>query len=248
MVTSISILYFIADFYNKVGSKFDHLTHDQSVARAKFIKRFLPLTSDDQLIDIGGGTGKVAQYINADVKMTKPVVCVDTSSEMLQVAKETGAITIQSPAENFLASKPKYPLRRVLFAGSFHLLSDHDAVLAALAKYMPDDGMCLIMRYKDGLFYPFLKTIKETFVYSLEEICRMAEAKGLKAEVVTGSEPFETTKAIVLDIIKHKVQSAMLKWSDSQAEQTMADFEREYKDQDLFKFDLGMEGVLITKQ
>ena len=239
---------FIADYCNKLGSKFDDITHDHSVARAKFIQHFLPLTSDDQLVDIGGGTGKIAQFINADVKMTKPVVCVDSSSAMIQIAKQTGAITIQSSAENFLASRPKYPLRRVLFSGSFHLLDDQDAVLTALAKYMPDDGMCLIMRYKDGLIFPFLKAVKETFPHSLEEICRMAEAKGLKAEVVTGSEPFETTKALVLDFIKHRILSAMLKWSDSQLEQTMADFETDYKDQDLFKFDLEMEGVLISKQ
>ncbi len=219
----------------------------QSQARANFTKRFLPLTSDDQLIDIGGGTGKVAELINADVKMIKPVVCVDPSKEMLEFAKKTGAITILSTAEKFLAEH-KYPPRRVLFAGCFHMLDDQDAVLESLAKHMPNDGMCLIMRYKDGSLFPFLKTVREIFVHSLDEICEMVEAKGLKCKIVTGSEPMESTKAMVLDTVKNRFLSSLLTWSDSKIEETMADVEREFKDQDLFKFDLVMEGVLITKQ
>lgn len=61
------------------------------------------MTQDDQLIDIGGITAQISSLMKSDLKIRKPIVCIDPSKEML-------AITTHSTAEDFLASKLEYPV------------------------------------------------------------------------------------------------------------------------------------------
>ena len=77
------------------------------------------------------------------MKLTKPVVCVDPSTEMLQVAERNGAITVQATAEDFLKSKPPYPLKVVFMVGCAHHFEDPDFVVSSLTCCMPEDGVCL---------------------------------------------------------------------------------------------------------
>ncbi len=104
----------------------------------------MPLKKDDHIVDIGGGTAQLSLMIHSDLGMTKQVVCVDPSPEMLEIAQKKGAITIQATGENFLASKPDYSLKVVLMTSCVHHFKDPDL---KLAEYMPEDGVCIVTEY-----------------------------------------------------------------------------------------------------
>jgi len=89
--------------------------------KAKFITERLTIKPEDQLVDIGGGTGEVCAAIRNLVTMTKPAVCVDPSKEMLDIAsKKEGIITVLATGEEFLSSKAEYELNVVLMNSCVH--------------------------------------------------------------------------------------------------------------------------------
>ena len=105
----------VDEHYAKLAPAYDQIYEFVSSVNANIIQRLVPLSRDDQLVDIGGGTALTSLKIHSELKMTNPVVCVDPSEEMLKVARKNGAITIHSTAEDFLASgKPEFPLKVVL--------------------------------------------------------------------------------------------------------------------------------------
>ena len=85
--------------------------------------------------------------LKRDFRLTKPIVCVDPSKDMLEVAERNGAITIQSTAEDFFATKPRFPLNVVLMNGCIHHFEKPDYVISQLASYMPEDGICIMTNY-----------------------------------------------------------------------------------------------------
>lgn len=208
-------------------------------------------------MDIGGGTAQVSLILKADIGMTKPVVCVDLNEDMLSVAEKNGAIAIHSTAEDFL-SKPEYPLKTVFFIGCVHHFPHPERVFENLAKHMPEDGMGLILKYmyaKDNSHLPFFKAAKQSFVdvnqnskSSLKELSTLIESKGLKCKFVSDTELIEYNKSLWYDCIRNRFVFTLLKFSDAELEQGIAELEEEFKDQDILRFDATMEAIIITKK
>ena len=78
---------------------------------------------------MGGGTGEIALQIMSEIKMKKPVVCVEPAKAMFEIAsRKEGVISINKTAEEFFSSKPDYPLKVVLMNGCVHLFTNADLV------------------------------------------------------------------------------------------------------------------------
>ena len=230
---------------------YDKFYEFQYQAKANFIRHIFPFSQDDQLVDLGGATAQTSLILKADLKMTRPVVCVDPCKEMLAVAKQNGAITVEASAESFLGSKPQYPLDAVLIIGCFHHFTDPEFVLSSLAQYMPPKGMCLILRYDSPEnAFPFFKAAKESFVrpgLTLEQICNLIELNGLNYAKKYGSESVEIKKSLWYDCIRNRFMSSLQTFSDQELEEGIDELEEKFKDQDILRLDLAFEGILITK-
>ena len=233
-----------------MASQYDTYYEVESHAKADFIQRFTSLTKDDQLVDIGGGTAQISLMIHSDLKMTHPVVCVDPSSEMLAVARENGAITIQATAEEFLASKPDYPLKVVLLNACIHHFTDLDFVCSQLAKYMAEDGVCIVTQYPPKSALPLFKAALHEVNHIgdryLEAFCKSVESKGLKWRMMSGAEPGEVEKELWYSGIRNRMASVLLKYTDEELEQGIQELQEEFKDTDVIKFDVSINGVLVT--
>jgi SAM-dependent methyltransferase len=232
-----------------LAPQYDKFFEAERWTKADFISRFIPISKDDQIVDIGGGTAHISLKIHSDLGMTNPVVCVDPCREMLNVAQKNGAIVIQATAEEFLASKPDYPLKVVLMNGCVHHFADVDFVFTKLAEYMPHDGVCFATDYTGTLSLPFFKAAIETFTGIRERFDRLPgliESKGLKCRVVIGTEPGETDKRLWYDAIRNRFFFIMQKFSDEQLEQGIEELEEQFKDQDMLKYDMTYKGLIMT--
>jgi len=240
-----SSLYLIIEHYNRVAAKYDAYFEKKSRMVANFVQRFLPLARDDQLVDIGGGTAKVSLAIQSDVGMTKPVVCVDPSQEMLEVAQKNGAITIQATAESFLASKPDYPLKVVFMNACIHHFKDLDFVLSKLAEYMPDGGMCVLVLNTitsvPMLMGDLISKLKSS------EFQTLAESKGLKWKSESKAIVQEVEKALFYECIRQRYTTPLLQFSDEELEQGIQELEEMSKDQDKLHIEMMVEGIILTK-
>ena len=234
-----------------MAARYDEFYEAQARARANFIQRFHPLSGDDQLVDIGGGTAQTALMLHADAGMTKPVICIDPCEEMLDIARKNGATTIQSTAESFFASKPEYPLKVVLMNGCVHHFQDPDFIFSRLGKLMPDDGVCIITAYTSKVTFPLFKAAVEAYTgvgdrYDL--LCKIIESKGLKWRKVSGLEPVEMEKGLWYDGIRNRLYSTLRGFSDEELEQGVEELEVQFKDSDVLKFDVGYIGIFVSKK
>ena len=238
----------LGEHYKRLASQYDEFYEAQSRAKANFTQRFIPLSKDDQLVDVGGGTAQFSLMIHSDLGMTNPVVCVDPCEEMLEVARKNGAITVHSTAEDFLSSsKPEFPLKVVLMMGCIHHFQDITFVFSKLVEHMPEDGICFVSEYPAKTSLPLFKAAKSAFagsIQGMQTLAELAESKGLKCKMVSGVELVQTDKELWYHSIRNRLSSSLRKFSDTELEEEL---EREFKGKDMLIFDLAMEGLIISK-
>ena len=221
-------------------------------ATSTFIQHSIPLSPDDQLIDVGGGTGQLALMIKSDIKMEKPIVCVEPAKAMCEVAsKREGVIAINKTAEEFFSSKPDYPLKVVLINNCVHFLNA-DLVFSGLVKYLPEDGICMVTLLAfDDTFPLFEKARNDTVaVGKLRKSSHypsLIESRGLKCKVVESSGHVRLEKALWYEAIRNKFMSHLAKYSEEELEEGITELETCYKDVDVIEFNLPIVGLIVTK-
>ena len=220
-------------------------------AKVNFIKRFVSIAKDDQLVDIGGGTALISLLLHSEIGMTTPVVCIDPVQEMLDVAQKDGAITVKATAEEFLATKPDFPLKIVLMNGCVHHFTDRDLVFTKLAEYMPEDGVCIIANSSNAMALPLFKSAAETFSGILEDLDGLRElvqSKGLNCRAEFSTEPVEIDKTLWYDALRNRCISFLQNFSDEQLEQGIQELEEKYKGQNILKYNIDIKGLIISKK
>ncbi len=236
----------------RLASQYDTYYEFQSRAKANLIQRALSsITEDSQIIDIGGGTAQVSLLIHDHFNMTNPVVCVDPSQDMLDIAYKKGAITIQSSAESFFASQPDYPLRIVLMNACVHLFDDPDFIFSKLAEYMPEDGVCIATEHVGNslpLFKAADKQVWGGISAQLESFSKILESHNLKWRVESGSESNHISKKLWFEGIRSRFSTGLLKFSDKELEEGIQELEERLKDIDVLDFIIGTKVYVITKQ
>jgi len=89
------------------------------------VKHYAPLSKNDQIVDIGAGTGELALRIAKEFAIQLPPVCVDPNEKMLEVATSKGGIIpVLSTAEDYFSQKQELPMKLVILTGVVHYIKD----------------------------------------------------------------------------------------------------------------------------
>ena len=238
------------EHYRKLASQYDKYYEALAHAKATLIQRLIPLTKDDQIVDIGGGTAQISLMIHSELKMIHPVVCIDPCQEMLDLASEKGVIAIQATAEEFLASKPDCHLKVVLMIGCIHHFKSLDFVFSKLSEYMPDDGVCVALEVT-GNSLPMFKDAQQVtggISAQLDPFYKALEANGLKCKVMSDTLFEHVNKELWFEAIRNRFSSGLLKFTDEELERGIQELENEFRDEDVLNFKIGMNGFVITKK
>jgi SAM-dependent methyltransferase len=121
----------ISGIYNRWGRfKLDHP-----------LIEMLDLKEDDILLDIGGGTGRVA---NALAGRSRQVVVIDTSAGMLSKAPNKAGI---SPlmADSAILPVPGGSVDRVLIVDALHHIKKQQETIEELCRSLKPDGVAVIV-------------------------------------------------------------------------------------------------------
>ena len=190
--------------------------------------------------------------IKSDIKMEKPIVCVEPAKAMFEVAsRKEGVVAINKTAEEFFSSKPDYPIKVVLMNGCVHLFTNADLVFSGLAKYLPKDGVCMITLPRDGTFPLFETARKEAIAsdkkHDSSNYRTLIESKGLRCKVVEKVSLQRVEKALLYEAIRNKFITLLTKYSEEELEEGITELEACYKDVDMIEFDLPIVGLIVTK-
>ncbi len=120
---------FIAPFYDRV---FGSMRHD-------LLLRSLDAQPGDLLLDIGGGTGRVAQHLAA-VGVT--TIVVDPSSAMLRATREKRLPGVRALAEQLPFAADSIP--RILIVDAFHHFARQQLAAKELVRVLKPGGRLVI--------------------------------------------------------------------------------------------------------
>ena len=103
------------------------------------LKELLRLPIKDQLLDVGGGTGRVAQTLAAHVGQ---VIVLDESLGMLREARDKGLTVVRAQAERLPI--PDGAIPRLLMVDTFHHLTHQAGAVAELMRVLTSDGRLVV--------------------------------------------------------------------------------------------------------
>ncbi|MFC2064766.1 class I SAM-dependent methyltransferase [Chloroflexota bacterium] len=98
------------------------------------------LPSSGRLLDIGGGTGRIASSFTG---LVDQVTNVDITIEMLKVANDKGIPSICSQGESLPFQDDLFS--RILIIDSLHHINQQEQVIADAMRVLSPDGLLLIV-------------------------------------------------------------------------------------------------------
>ena len=240
--SKLTLLYFLdlPDHYQNIAVGYD--SHYEGLHRAilPVILDKFNFAPDDRLLDLGSGTGTLAQLIREEANLKSAVICVDPNEAMVAVAKKNNGITvIQATAEEFVSRTiAAYSFNKVLIAfSSHHFAESRVVVLRKLSEHLPPGGVCLIVERQKSTTLPFFKSALEEHRrahandLSSEQYCTLLQP--LWFEVSSGDVILEyhVTKSLWYETLRERYISFLHQFTDEQIEDGIRELEMQYHGQ-----------------
>ena len=126
----------LLDHFSVIAPYYDRVF---SLANAEHLDAHLQPRPGDRLLDVGGGTGRVAQFFLDRVAQ----VCVlDPSPKMLAESQRKGICITRGESESI--PFPAETFDRSIMVDAFHHLRDHEAAARELARVLRPGGRLVI--------------------------------------------------------------------------------------------------------
>ncbi|HUV89180.1 MAG TPA: methyltransferase domain-containing protein [Anaerolineae bacterium] len=167
----------IAPFYDRIFA----------CLRTDRLRALLGLPVSGWLLDVGGGTGRVAQALRG----SDQVVILDVSVGMLRQARNKGLLVVQGEAEALPFRRETFA--RILMVDTFHHLRNQNASAAELLRVLARGGRLVLEEFDIERLLIKLAALGERLLlmrshfHSHEVLRRMFEAAGGRVRVERGT-------------------------------------------------------------
>ena len=163
------------DLFSRIADRYDKIIRSSAVEE---FKSFINLKSEEILVDLGGGTGRVALVLE---KMTNGCVLLDRSFEMLKQAKKksNSLILVQGVGEALPFRKDTIP--QIFANDTLHHILKQEETLAECYEVMMKSGYFTIREFdpkywktKFLIFFEKVLMFGSTFLspQKLEDMCK----------------------------------------------------------------------------
>ena len=243
-----TFLLLFSDHYRFIAERYDYLYKEVDEGLIPVLIKTLGLKPGHVVVDIGSGTGFIAEKLFKLSGLSNPIWCVDPSPEMQEVARHRkGLYPVQKTAEEFFWD-PHISERfdRVIAAGSAHHFVNPDAVYKGIIRSLRPGGI-FVLSHTLKLGHPFFKSVAklvgESFEREWETQVSCMRTINLDAKVSHEdfSYPWSVTKSKLYEMFRCRYISILEHFSDDQIEQGIKELENELfkdvKDDDLINCD-----------
>ena len=153
----------IKNHYSNIAHNYDELwTYNPDFIKfvAKNIIEKLDLQVNDRLVDLGCGTGLFTKAISEQIQLKLPILCVDSSSEMLeQIPVNNSYKPLIMDAVEFSNNAKK--LDKILLKEMIHHVPDKNKLIANIFNSLNPGGIFLLILLPPTIEYPLFELAKK---------------------------------------------------------------------------------------
>ena len=165
--------------------------------------------------------------------LSHPVICVDPSAEMLQIARSRDGLTpCLTTADNFLttATNDLPKCKKILINESAHLFPDPQATFIKAHEYLSgSDGLLVVIVRATKSTFPMWRSLRDKFAPVSEDEFRVyLEKAGFNVRMSSEVSTIEMTKLDWYDRLRKRVFSTLYEFSDDQIEEGLAELDQEW--------------------
>jgi ubiquinone/menaquinone biosynthesis C-methylase UbiE len=214
------------------------------------IQQRLRITGNDQVIDIGCGTGLYARELAFEAAS---VVCADSSAPMLeQVPRDGRLIAVNASAQDLASGRVRLPAERfdaMLLKEVLHHVENQGEVIRGLAGLLKPGGRMLVVMLPTTISYPLFGAALELFNRQQPDpagIAAQMTAAGLEAELDYEGFPLVFPVERYLQMVRDRYMSLLSHFSDAELEAGAGEIRRahpgdEISFEDRFAFAVGVK-------
>lgn len=174
-------------FFNLLAPWYERVTEPLMLSSPDQVLTVMQLQGGEQILDVGGGTGQLAQAIVASAKAH--VTVLDASQKMLeQVPSHPRIHPILGVANSLPFHAETFDW--VVCTTAFHLLTPHAATLSAMRRVLKPGGRIFVQDFdRAGLMGPML-TRSEALLnlgssyLSAAELAQMMKDQGFEGRIM----------------------------------------------------------------
>jgi len=220
----------IANHYAAVAKHYQGVVYSNPSDReyqhevSELCRKYLDLQPHHLLVDLAGGTGALGASIASMAKLTNPVLCVDPSREMLEVAgKKEGVTSMCMSAEEWSAKEGK--VDRVVIRGALHHFARKlvPEIFSGIFAKLTPGGRLVVEKPADSyacLPYPKrVVSLMNSQEPQKEDVLKLLTEAGFKTESHRHKFLVEKPKLELFESFRARLCSGFSMFSDSEIEE-----------------------------
>lgn len=198
----------------------------------------LELKSTDTLVDLGCGTGIYTKSIVSKFPLQNPVICVDSSEEMLdRIPNNSQYKTFVKDGIEFAYEPGKYD--KILMKEMIHHIADKEKFLQGLFERLNLTGSLLLILLPPTIEYPLFTEALRTYEAvqpNYNDLVKLFQKIGFKTTVDWVEYPVSLPKETYFEMVENRYMSLLSRFDDTQLQKGLAEMEQKYCDQSRLEF------------
>ena len=214
------------------------------------IVEYLEIKEDDNVADLGGGTGIFAKMVHEKAHLKEDILCVDPCEEMLKGAvKLSGVSTLCTDALSF-SQRKDVRYNKILIKEAVHHFDDRISKWKGIYNQLCLAGKLLIITRPPRPDFPLFKAALNTFEqcqphYNI--LSTELENAGFRVKVQIRPYFLKLDKTCWFEKIRQRFMSNLTNFNDEELEQGLRELEEKYKAKETLDFADRLVFIVGTK-
>ena len=222
---------FLTDHYRLLGNDYDNFYKARHEAQFTVLLKYFDVQPDHIVVDIGSGTGFLAERLTEKFQLKNLVWCVEPSAEMQEVAKKKkGVFPIQKTVDEFLSELNKdQRFDRVMCIATAHHFADPVKIYSGVEAFLSPGGVFLVVQASEYLYPWFTKTenrIGAFLAERKENTSSWLRLANFDVEVSDEMIDYDVTKSQWYDMLRGRFHSILSELSDKEIEEGIDELEK----------------------
>jgi|ERR1051326_1790240 demethylmenaquinone methyltransferase/2-methoxy-6-polyprenyl-1,4-benzoquinol methylase len=152
---------------------------------AKQLNSVVTFEPNDNVLDVGGGVGRIAKLLRPKVKS---ITVADASAGMIKKCKENTELScVLAKAENL--PLPDNTFDKIIVVDAFHHFGDHDKVIEELKRVLKPGGLVILEEFNPAtIFGKYIKYGEKilgmgSHFYKPLDLKKLFDTHGLQAKL-----------------------------------------------------------------